>query len=144
WVLGLEPAASDTVLGLQRNATQAEMEAAASLVLNVTPGRLHFHPGVAKARVTLNGTGTIAITEDYGVAFLTDNGTGDYTITYDTVFSSTGYSWASGANFAINGSNGTFIGETSKAVGSLRATLISAGSAADASRISFCFFGDFA
>jgi hypothetical protein len=110
WVLGLEPAASDTVLGLQRNATQAEMEAAASLVLNVTPGRAHFHPGVAKARVTLNGTGTIA----------------------------------SGANFAINGSNGTFIGETSKAVGSLRATLISAGSAADASRISFSFFGDFA
>jgi hypothetical protein len=33
WALGLEPDASDTVLGLQRNATQAEMEAASSTVL---------------------------------------------------------------------------------------------------------------
>ena len=37
---------------------------------------------VGKVWVNFNGTGTIAIRDDFNVASLTDNGTGDYTVTY--------------------------------------------------------------
>ena len=38
--------------------------------------------GSAKAWVNFNGTGTIAARDSFNVASLTDNGTGDYTVTY--------------------------------------------------------------
>jgi len=81
-------AASDTAAGIQENAVQSEMEAASSTTLNVTPGRTHFHPGVAKAWAKIAGDGT-SIAADYGVASITDNGVGDLTITFDTAFSAT-------------------------------------------------------
>ena len=43
--------------------------------------------GVAAAWVNFNGTGTIAIRTSQGVASLTDNGTGDYTVNFSTSFS---------------------------------------------------------
>ena len=38
-------------------------------------------PGAAKAWVNFNGTGTVAIRDSFNVGSITDNGTGDYTIT---------------------------------------------------------------
>jgi len=35
-----------------------------------------------KAWVNFNGTGTIAIRDSYNVTSLTDNGVGDYTVTF--------------------------------------------------------------
>jgi hypothetical protein len=72
-------------------ATQAEMETATSVAKIVTPGRQKFHPLHPKAWVNFNGTGTIAIRADEGVASLTDNGSGDYSVNYDTAFSSANY-----------------------------------------------------
>jgi hypothetical protein len=72
-------------------ATQAEMETATSVAKIVTPGRQHFHPAHPKAWVNFNGTGTVAIRGDYGVASITDNGTGNYGVNYDTAFSSPSY-----------------------------------------------------
>lgn len=80
--------ASDTQIGTIEIAVQAEMEAASSTTLAVTPGRTHFHPGVAKAWAQIVGAGT-GINADYGVASITDNGTGDLTVTVDTAFSAT-------------------------------------------------------
>jgi hypothetical protein len=75
-------------------ATQAEMEAASSTSVSVTPGRVQYHPGVAKAVVKFNGTGTVAILSSYNVSSITDNGVGDYTVNFTTAFSSVNYSWA--------------------------------------------------
>lgn len=72
-------------------ASQAEMEAASSLTTYVSPGREKYHPGVAKAWVNFNGTGTPAITASYNVASITDRGAGLYTINFTTSFSSTAY-----------------------------------------------------
>jgi len=48
--------------------------------------------GVAAAWVNFNGTGTIAARDSQNVSSLTDNGTGDYTITVANTFDNTGYS----------------------------------------------------
>ena len=73
-------------------ATQAEMETATSNTVNVTPGRTQYHPGVVKAWGLLVGTGTPAFTTSHNLdASVTDNGTGDYSITFTTDFSSANY-----------------------------------------------------
>lgn len=71
-------------------ATQAQMETATSTAVMVTPGRTQYHPGVAKAWIVYNGS-TDSILSDYGFASVTKNGTGDYSFTIDTAFSSANY-----------------------------------------------------
>jgi hypothetical protein len=73
-------------MGLGPLATQAEMEAGASLATVVTPGRLHNHPGVAKFWLLAGVTGNILAS--YNVTSLTDTGTGVLGITIATDFSS--------------------------------------------------------
>ena len=54
----------------------------------------------AKAWVNFDGTGTIAERDSFNVTSLTDNGTGDYTITFTTAMANTTYalSGATGDN----------------------------------------------
>jgi len=44
-----------------------------------------------RAWVNFNGTGTVAIRASYNVSSITDNGTGDYTVTFTTAFANTNY-----------------------------------------------------
>jgi hypothetical protein len=46
---------------------------------------------IVKGWIYFNGTGTIAINDSYNVASITDLGTGEYTVTWDTDFATTGY-----------------------------------------------------
>ena len=46
---------------------------------------------ICKVWINLDGTGTIAIRDDEGVSSVTDNGTGDYTITFDSAFANDDY-----------------------------------------------------
>ena len=46
---------------------------------------------LVKAWVNFDGTGTVAIRGDFNVSSLTDNGTGDYTITFDTALANNDY-----------------------------------------------------
>ena len=71
-------------------ASKAEMETATATDVLVPIGRQHNHPGHPKAWVNFNGSGTVAINSDYGVSSITDDGTGLYTLHFDTAFSSTG------------------------------------------------------
>ena len=50
--------------------------------------------GSAKAWVNFNGTGTIAARDSLNLSGLTDNGTGDYTITFSSAFVDGDYSYA--------------------------------------------------
>ena len=71
-------------------ATQAEMEAASNLTDAVTPGRVHFHPGVAK--VWVQGTpNSTTIISSYNVTSLGDTAIGQQTVTIATDFSSASY-----------------------------------------------------
>ena len=73
-------------MGLGPIATQAEMEAGTSTTVMVTPGRMQYHPGVAKFWLKAGVTGNILA--NYNVTSLTDTGTGVMAITIGTDFSS--------------------------------------------------------
>lgn len=48
-------------------------------------------PQTASAWVNFNGTGVVAIRDDYNVASITDNGTGDYTVNIEVDLDNTNY-----------------------------------------------------
>lgn len=71
-------------------AAQSDQETATSTTLMVTPGRQQFHPSAVKAWANFNGTGTPAVTSSYNIdSSITDNGTGDWTLSITTDFSAT-------------------------------------------------------
>lgn len=76
------------VLGIT-SASQAEMEAASSTTVPVTPGRTQYHPGVAKAWVLFDDSGNILAS--YGVTSVTSHGSSLYTVNFTTAFSSANY-----------------------------------------------------
>ena len=50
-----------------------------------------IYNGRAKAWVNFNGTGTVAIRDDYNVNTVTDNGTGDYRVNFSSSVGTTNY-----------------------------------------------------
>lgn len=117
-------------------ATQAEQETGTATDRIVTPGRQHYHPSAAKGWVKFDGTGTIAIDTSYNVASLTDNGVGDYSVNWDTDFSSADY-----AAIAISGQVHTQLHSTT--AGAFRfVTLDSTHSVADTGQVQVIAFGD--
>jgi hypothetical protein len=70
-------------------ATQVNMEAASSVTAPVTPGRMIYHPGVAKAVGVLTCASSPSVVSQYNVTSVTDAGVGDYTINLGVTFSAT-------------------------------------------------------
>jgi len=56
---------------------------------NSTPEEIN--QGRAKAWVNFNGTGTVAIRDDFNVTSITDNGTGNYTVSYTNAMPNANY-----------------------------------------------------
>ena len=87
-----------------------------------------FRNNLVKAWISFDGTGTITIKESFNVTSITDNGTGDYTVTWDRDFSA--------GTYAVNVTSQQFTTATSASqvlAGSVRiSTLNSADAAADA------------
>jgi hypothetical protein len=81
-------------------ASQAQMETGTSAAVNVTPSSFVFHDGSSKAWIAFDGTGTPTATDQFnfasGSSGITDNGAGDYTLTFTTAFSAA-------ANYAMGG-----------------------------------------
>ena len=50
--------------------------------------------GRAKAWVNFDGSGTVAVRDDFNVSSITDNGTGDYTVTFATAMANVNYAVA--------------------------------------------------
>lgn len=88
-------------------ASQAEMETATDTTKMVTPGRTQYHPGVAKAWINFNGSGTPAARASLNVSSITDGGVGIYTLNWTTAFSGTDYC-VLGTGSGINGTNNHF------------------------------------
>ena len=62
---------------------------------------------ICKGWININGKGTIAIRDSFNVASITDNGAGDYTVTWDTDFASGDYATLVGAGEGAGGSSNT-------------------------------------
>jgi hypothetical protein len=109
-------------------ATQAEMEAASSTTVFDTPGRTQYHPGVVKAWANFNGTGTAAIRESHNCT-LTDNGTGDYTLTFGTDFANTDFAVVISGRYSDSvGQQNKFRCPQARAVDTIRVNTTDAGS----------------
>lgn len=89
-----------------------------------------------KAWVNFQGTGTIAINDSYNVSSITDNGSGDYTVVWDTDFANANY-----AVVAISTTGQTYLAIV--AAGSVRIyTTDALGNVADASIVCVIAIGD--
>ena len=136
--------ASDTYPGLVQYALQADLEQGKSNVLAVTPGRQHFHPGMAKAWVRFTGVTTAAIVTSYNVSSVTRTGAGSYTIAFTVAFSSENPAM-SGAGKSNSGNPG-FLTEVTPGASSYAIqfrTVTGAGSGLeDAASLNAVFHGD--
>lgn len=103
-------------------ATQSDQETGTSTSVYVSPGTQQYHKSAEKVWCNLTGTGTIAIQASYNTTSITDNGTGDYTVTFTVAFSSALYSTvASGARgTVVSGTGQINYTTTSLAAGAVR------------------------
>lgn len=138
--------ASGTVFTTNDVATQSNMETATSTTTVVTPGRVQYHPGVAKAfaYLTVSG-GTPSIQRSHNVTSVTDNGTGDLTITFTTAFSDGLYALA--GTTGVAGATTNVVEQMDSVTRSTTAhRLYTANTATntpvDVSKISLVWFGD--
>ena len=76
----------------------------------------NLQQGLAKAWAAFDGSGTVEIDDSNNIASMTDNGTGDYTLTITNDMANANYAPVSSCNF--NGTSPDFVGAVSKAVGS--------------------------
>jgi len=124
-------------------ATQAEMETATDTDVLVTAGRSKFHPAVAKAWARFNGTGTPTISTSHNIdSSITDNGTGDYTLSFTTDFSHATPCVVANAG-GTGGTDDQFVGINSSAAGTVRIEIWNTSSTAeDAEIVNVVAFGD--
>jgi len=142
-IKGLPADQSAVVPDVPSAASQAEMEAASSTAKFATPGTAKFHPGAAKAwaHVTISGgTPTLAAGHNFS-ASVTDNGTGDFTLTFTAAMSSAFF--ASIATVERSPS-ATFIRVTSQSTTAVRVVATDAAdNPVDPTAFSLVVFGDF-
>jgi hypothetical protein len=118
---------------------------------NLTVTNINSQPdleGRAKAWVNLNGTGTIAIRDSFGISSVVDNGTGDYTASFTNSFGNTNYHTSSSigrgttgiSSFWLTGPDGS-----DPLVGSFQfVTYANNAAARDAPWAGVTFYGDLA
>lgn len=124
-------------------ATQAEMEAASSSTVFVSPRRVLSSPFAAKVWCKWGVTTTIAASA--GVSSITDNGAGDWTLNFSTAFSSANYA-AVGMTEWDGATQGMFmsIRNGGQATGSLRVVSLAnfGGALTDPNNNHVACFGD--
>jgi hypothetical protein len=107
---------------------------------------------LAKVWCNFQGTGTTAIRDDFNVNTVTDNGTGDYTVTFSNAMGNTNYSFVSGGYNTYNGDgswnaigsqNSSNLWPTNVATTSIRINSFdNQGNTQDQSAVMFAVFGD--
>lgn len=98
---------SDAVLVTPTGITTASIQDSSITTAKIASGNITFNTlstsateadnvakRTAKAWVNFNGTGTVAIRDDFNVSSITDNGTGDYTINFSTPMFDGNYAFA--------------------------------------------------
>lgn len=102
--------------------------------------------GAAKKWVRFNGSGTVTINDDLGVGSITDHGTGDYTVNFDTDnFGAADYCYVSMAR--DTGASALCVGKASTASATSSHRFVTASNSdvpIDAEEICVAYFGDLA
>lgn len=124
--------------------SQSAVEAETNEDTYVPPDLIKNSPGVAKFWINFDGTSTIAIAESYNVTSIADNGTGDYTVTIATDFTTA--TWAAFVSSGDGSANSTVNTIESLGTGTIQVKCIvsTTGSAADRDTVCVSGFGDHA
>ena len=127
----------------ESEATKAQMEAETASPIFVPPDLVKNSPGVAKCWANLRGTDTFARVEDYNVAGITDNATGNYKVTIATDFASAGQAVVLGV-IDDSSARDTVVNQNATQSAALVDILTSdaAGTAKDCIQVSVAMFGD--
>ena len=97
---------------------------------------------ICKAWVNFNGTGTVAIRDDFNVSSITDNGTGDYTVNFTNALTDANYSISFGSgqsNLDVTENSADVIKSTTQL--RILSQISSSSTIADNSSISVQIFG---
>lgn len=108
----------------------------------------HNSQQAARAWVNFNGTGTVAINADFNVSSITDNGTGDYTVNFDSALSDGNYIVLKGAVSDVSNGNCDIMllssardsAPTTKTSSQCRVTIANGATLFDVYDISLAFF----
>ena len=102
--------------------------------------------GTAKAWINLDGTGTISTNDSYNTGSITDNGTGDYSITITNDMSNALYSYTFGDYVSNNNSPQLSASAGNEpAAGSIRVQCVKTGNnVVDATQACITIHGDLA
>ena len=108
----------------------------------------NLQQGLLKCFMDLNGTGTIALRDSFNIASVTDNGTGDYTISINNDFASINYVYAGSAENSVDTQNGRGVTGFSNQIlagsSQLRACTLSSNAIEDLAHIRVGWWGDLA
>ena len=100
--------------------------------------------GRAKAWVNFNGTGTVAIRDNFNVSSITDSGTGVYTANFTTAMANANYASVVSTGYNDKGRYGIMIDSDDKATSGCKmfGFQTSTGSSLDSEEVSLAVFGD--
>ena len=109
----------------------------ASTALQIAQGR-------AKAWVNFNGTGTVAIRDNFNVSSITDSGTGVYTANFTTAMANANYASVVSTGNNDKGRYGIMIDSDDKTTSACKmfGFQTSTGSSLDSEEVSLAIFGD--
>lgn len=122
-------------------ATAAQMEASASTVVAVPPGRLHRHPSAAKCWTRFNGSGTPTSSAAHSLGSITDNGVGSWGINFSNAFSSAAYLCLTGMN-TMDAATQQQIDANCASASQATIRYFNNGGAFDSTQLFCAFFGD--
>jgi len=137
---GIDLATNDQILLKVANATKLTMNSTGQTTIVGEGGTTttSLQQGLAKMWIQFNGTGTISTQDSFNRGGLTDNGTGDYTVTYTNNMANDDYAVANGFNAV-----GTLVQAVTTSTVQVQPTN-SGGSAVDVSIVTVTVFGDLA
>ena len=100
--------------------------------------------GRAKAWVNFNGTGTVAIRDDFNISSITDSGTGVYTANFSSAMSNNDYASVVSTGNNDKGRYGIMIDSDDKTTSGCKifGFQTSTGSSLDSEEVSLAIFGD--
>jgi len=103
-----------------------------------------INQGRAKAWVNFNGTGTVAIRDDFNISSITDSGTGVYTANFSSAMSNANYASVVSTGNNDKGRYGIMIDSDDKTTSGCKifGFQTSTGSSLDSSEVSLAIFGD--
>ncbi len=123
-------------------ATQAQMEAATSNVVTVTPGTAKWHPGMPKAWGYITPATTVSASYPGSGVSVVQNGTGDFTITHGVTFSSSAYAIVAQLHLTSSATSMRWSIKAQNATTFQLLTFDASNAAADPTQFSYVLFGD--